>query len=233
MRFYVVYKHTDPEGLVYIGITRKLPRKRFDYGRGYSHNRRFNEAIERIGWENFQHDILAEGLTKEEAEALEAQYIAEYQSTNPVYGYNVKTGGTYGKGITEEARRHLSEIMRGDNNPSRRFGSPMKGKKHDEATRQKMSAKASARVGRIVTAETRAKLRGVQKKRAVIDLETGTVYNGIHEAAEATELQATKICAVCKGKRNTTGGKRWAYYNEKEKGQDGALEALRLEIVKK
>lgn len=220
MKAYVVYKHTDPEGLVYIGITQKLPRKRFDYGRGYKHNRRFNEAIERIGWDNFKHDILAEGLTREEAETLEAQYIAEYRSTDPAFGYNVKTGGTYGKGITEEARQHLSEIMRGDNNPSRRFGSPMKGKKHNEVTRQKMSAAASARVCRIVTAKTRAKLREAQKKRAVIDLETGTVYDGIHEAAEATGLTPTKICAVCKGKRKTTGGKRWAYYETQNKEKD-------------
>lgn len=211
MKFYVVYRHTDPEGKVYIGITRKLPRKRFDYGRGYKHNRRFNEAIERLGWENFQHDILAEGLTREEAGALEAKYIAEYQSTDPSFGYNIKAGGTHGKGISKEGRRLLSDSMRGDNNPSRRFGSPMAGKKHTEETRRKMSAAASARVGRIVTAETKARLRKAQKKRAVIDLETGNVYEGIHEAAEANGLQPTKICAVCKGKRKTTGGKRWAY----------------------
>lgn len=216
MKLYVVYKHTDPDGLVYIGITRKLPRKRFDYGRGYKHNRRFNEAIERIGWDNFKHDILAEGLTREEAEALESRYISEYQSTDPSLGYNVKTGGTYGKGITEEARRHLSDLMRGDNNPSRRFGCPMKGKKHTEESKHKMSVSASARVGRVVTAETRAKLRDAQKKRAVVDLETGNVYNGIHEAAEATGLAPTKICAVCKGKRRTTGGKRWAYYGQNQ-----------------
>ena len=211
MNPYVVYKHTDPEGLVYIGITRKLPHKRFDYGRGYKHNARFREAIERIGWDNFTHEILREELTREEAEALEAQYIAKHQSTDPAYGYNVKTGGAHGKGITEEARRHLSEIMRGDNNPSRRFGSPMKGKKHDEATRRKMSAAARTRPSEARSAETRAKLRAVQKKKAVRDVETGAVYAGIHEAAEATGLQPTKICAVCKGKRKTTGGKRWEY----------------------
>lgn len=232
MKAYVVYKHTDPDGLVYIGITKKLPRKRFDYGRGYKHNRRFNEAIKRIGWDNFKHEILAEGLTKEEAETLEAQYIAKYRSTDPAFGYNVKEGGTYGKGMTAEARQRLSESMRGDNNPSRRFGSPMAGKRHTEETRRKMSAKASARVGRIVTAETRAKLRQVQPKRAVICLDTGIVYEGIHEAAEANGLTATKICAVCKGKRRSTGGKRWAYYENKEKGQDAAIEALRLEVLK-
>ena len=211
MKFYVVYKHTDPEGKVYIGITKRLPRKRFDYGRGYKHNQRFNEAIERIGWENFRHDILAEGLTREEAGTLEAKYIAEYKSTDPDFGYNVKTGGTYGKGMTEEERIQLSESMRGANNPTKRYGHPFLGKKHTEESKRKMSAAASARVGRVVTAETRAKLRQAQKKRAVVDLETGNVYEGIHEAAEATGSRATDICKVCRGRAKTTGGKRWAY----------------------
>ena len=211
MNSYVVYKHTDPAGLVYVGMTKKQPSKRFDFGRGYKHNLRFNTAIELIGWDNFKHEILAEELTKEEAEMLEALYIAEYKSTNPAYGYNVKEGGAYGKGMTEEARQHLSNRMRGNNNPTRRMGHPFLGKKHSEESKQRMSAAARVRTGREVTPETRAKLREAEKKRACIDLETGTVYAGIHEAAEATGLQAPRICAVCKGKRKTTGGKRWEY----------------------
>lgn len=233
MKAYVVYKHTDPDGLLYIGITQKLPRKRFDYGRGYKHNSRFNEAIKRIGWGNFKHEILHEGLTREEAETLEAQYIAEHRSTDPAFGYNVKEGGTYGKGMTAEARQRLSENMRGDNNPTRRCGHPFLGKKHTEESKRKMSASASARVGRTMTAETRATLRRAQQKRAVICLDTGVVYEGIHIAAEAVGGRATDICKVCRGRAKTTGGKRWAYYENKEKGQDGALEALRLEVLKK
>ena len=208
---YVVYRHTDPNGLVYIGMTQRRLSKRFDGGRGYKHNHRFNEAIERIGWGNFLHDILAEGLTREEAETLEDQYILEHKSNNPLYGYNVKTGGTYGKGMTAEARQHLSERMRGDNNPTRRCGHPLLGKKHTEAAKAKMSAAASARTGRVARPETREKMRAAQNKRACVDLETGIVYQGLHEAAEATGLQAAKICAVCKGRRKTAGGKRWRY----------------------
>lgn len=211
MRLYTVYKHTTPEGKVYIGMTKKTPAKRFDFGRGYHHNARFNEAIETFGWDNIEHSILAEGLTREEAEALEVQLITQYKSTDPAFGYNIRAGGLRGYGMPENARRALSERMRGDNNPTRRCGHPFLGRKHTEASKMKMSAAASSRTGRTVTEVTRARLRQAQAKRAVIDLETGTVYEGIHEAAEATGLAATKICAVCKGKRKTTGGKRWEY----------------------
>lgn len=219
MNNYVVYKHTDPHGLVYIGLTKRQPSRRFDFGRGYRHNRRFTEAIGRFGWDNFSHIILAEGLTREEAEALEEQYINDYKSTDPIYGYNVHSGGRYGRGMSDEGRRHLSQLMSGDNNPTCRLGHPFQGKKHTVESKHKMSVAASARTGRIVSPETRRKIQSVQVKRACVDLETGVVYESIHEAAAATGLTATKICAVCRGRRKSAGGKRWAYKNPNDNNE--------------
>jgi group I intron endonuclease len=211
---YTVYKHTSPSGRVYIGITRRRPSKRYDRGKGYAHSPHFFAAIKKYGWENIKHEILAAGLSKEEAERREIELIAEYKSTDRRYGYNADKGGSAPGRMTEETRRKIAEHMRGNKNPTRRYGHPMRGKHHTEESKRLMAAKARARVGRHVTQETRAKLRQVQKKTPVIDLETGTIYEGIHTAAEATGLQPSKICAVCKGRRNKTGGKRWAYHTE-------------------
>lgn len=229
---YTVYKHTGPTGKVYIGITRRRPSKRYDNGKGYVHCPHFSAAIKKHGWSAFSHEIIAEDLTKEEAEQREIVLIAEYKSNDRRYGYNTDSGGSAPGRMSEETRRKIAEHMLGDKNPTRRLGHPFKGKKHTEETKLLMSAKAKARVGRVVSQETRARLRRIQKKRAVVDLETRTVYEGIHEAAEATGAEATKICAVCKGKRKTTRGKRWAYYIAEEKGQSAAIEALKLEILK-
>ena len=87
-----VYKHTDPDGLVYIGFCRNDPKQRWDYGNGYISNKRFHEAIHRIGPKNFKHETIASGLTFQEARLLEEKMITEYESTNPEKGYNVKKG---------------------------------------------------------------------------------------------------------------------------------------------
>ena len=42
---YVVYKHTSPNGLVYIGITCQRPTRRWNGGNGYSYNHHFYDDV--------------------------------------------------------------------------------------------------------------------------------------------------------------------------------------------
>ena len=93
---FTVYMHTSPNGKRYIGITCQRPVRRWGgNGYGYIDNTYFWRAIQKYGWDNFQHEILFEGLTKEEAEQKEIELIAFYDSTNPSKGYNITTGGGY------------------------------------------------------------------------------------------------------------------------------------------
>lgn len=211
MSTYTVYKHTSPSGKVYIGITSKRPEQRWDKGRGYKHCPYFSAAINKYGWEAFKHDILAEGLTKEEAERQEVELIARYRSTDRRFGYNADKGGSAPGRMSDETRRKLARHMMGDLNPTRRLGHPFQGRTHTEESKRKMSEAARARTGRVVSEETRKKLRESQKKCSVVCIETGEIYAGMHEAAEATGARATAICAVCKGRRHKTAGLHWAY----------------------
>ena len=90
---FCVYKHTAPDGKVYIGITGRDPTERWANGKGYTGQRRFYNAIKKYGWETFSHEILAEDLTEEEAKEQEIALIALYDSTDPQKGYNVSKGG--------------------------------------------------------------------------------------------------------------------------------------------
>ena len=91
---YCVYKHTCPEGKIYIGITNNIDRRWNSCGMDYEHCTNFFYAIRKYGWINISHEVLIENLSKEEAEFLEKQYIEKYNSTNPRKGYNMTTGGS-------------------------------------------------------------------------------------------------------------------------------------------
>lgn len=92
---YSVYKHTNKiNGKVYIGITRNQPEVRWGRnGSGYN-LQLFGKAIKKYGWENFDHEILYENLSHEDANAKEIELIKKYKTTDDKYGYNVALGGS-------------------------------------------------------------------------------------------------------------------------------------------
>ncbi len=121
-RKYCVYKHTNKvNGKVYIGITSQHPRKRWDCGRGYQKNDHFWRAIQKYGWDNFDHEIIVEGLSPEEAFSEEQRLIQAYGSQNYENGYNQSPGGEGGNGLS------------GENHP-------MYGKHHSPETKARLSA---------------------------------------------------------------------------------------------
>ena len=92
---YCIYKHTNRvNGKIYIGQTYQEPKKRWQNGlSAYSHNEHFYNAIKKYGWNNFDHEILLENLSKEEMKYWEDYYIEYYESRNPDKGYNIMKGG--------------------------------------------------------------------------------------------------------------------------------------------
>ena len=149
---YTVYKHTFPNGKVYIGITMMDPVKRWNGGSGYRKQPKIYNAILYYGWRNIKHDILYTGLSKAEAEATEIRLIAQYNSTKN--GYNVDHGGNttgthseetkqkistankgknLGKTVPEENKKRLSEMWSGE-------GNPFYGKHHTEEVKAEHAA---------------------------------------------------------------------------------------------
>ena len=92
-----VYKHVFPNGKVYIGITSLDVNKRWRDGFGYldkSHDgkyiqRRMFKAIVKYGWINISHEIVADGLSEQEAKTMEMQLIGQYKSNEYQFGYNI------------------------------------------------------------------------------------------------------------------------------------------------
>jgi len=97
---YVVYVHKFPNNKVYVGITgNRYPKKRWSCGNGYKTQQLMWRAIQKYGWDNIEHEIVAKNLTHEDACRLEIKLIKQYKSNNSDYGYNVSSGGDGANGI--------------------------------------------------------------------------------------------------------------------------------------
>ena len=101
MNNYKIYVHINKiNGKIYIGQTcRKNVKARFGKnGIQYQKCPRFWNAIQKYGWENFEHIVLIENLTQEIADIIEIELIEKYKSCNTNFGYNLAPGGRTGSG---------------------------------------------------------------------------------------------------------------------------------------
>ncbi len=110
---YKIYMHKNKiNGKVYIGQTKRNLTKRWGRnGIGYKDSPIFWKAIQKYGWDNFEHILIAEDLTKEEANILEKDYIKQYQSTNPNYGYNIDLGGHSSSYVCKKVYQYTFNIQ--------------------------------------------------------------------------------------------------------------------------
>ena len=110
MKKYCIYKHTSPSGKVYIGQTCMKPEDRWRNGRGYRNQLLFYRAIQKYGWENFTHEILFDGITKEEADMWEIFLIHIYKRKK--ISYNLDSGGNANKVRSEETKKKLLILIK-------------------------------------------------------------------------------------------------------------------------
>ena len=111
-RLWSVYKHTSPSGKVYIGIAKDVKHRWRNNGSGYKGSTRIWYAIQKYGWDNFNHEIVAKNLTRQEACDMEILLIKKYKSTDSNYGYNLTTGGQHGT-LSPESIEKLRASLKG------------------------------------------------------------------------------------------------------------------------
>lgn len=112
---YTVYMHINKiNNKKYIGITKQKPEDRWKNGTEYKLTSYFRNEIEKYGWSNFEHIILYQGLTEQQACQMEIDLIKKYNTTDRRYGYNNSTGGevSFTFKHTEQAKRKMSEIAK-------------------------------------------------------------------------------------------------------------------------
>lgn len=216
INFYV-YKHTCPNGKIYIGITSLELSRRWQNGLGYRRQPYFYNAILKYGWDNIKHEILFENLSKEEAEQKEIELIAKYKSNNKKYGYNIANGGNVIGTVSEETKNKISRAMKGK--PKK--VSPFKGKHHSVETIKILSdskkGNKNPMYGKHISKATRIEMSKSHKNcslcKKIMCLETGEIFISTSEVARIMNLSQGNVSAVASGKRKHTKGYHFKYTN--------------------
>ena len=193
VRSWCVYKHILKEtGQIYIGQTNNI-KNRWKPS-AYKNCIKFYNAIQKYGWDNFEHEILANELTLEEANELETKFIIEYDSINN--GFNLNTGGD-NKLASQETKEKMSKI---------RKGIP-KSEQHKQAI-------SEALTGYKQTEEHKKHNRKAQHRKSVECIETGEKYDSLAEAERQTGILGETISRQIRGIQKTTQGLHWRFIND-------------------
>lgn len=211
-----IYKITNTQNnKIYIGrsINAELRMKDHFANRTRIHGD-LDRDIKKYGKDAFQCEIIQE-CTVEQLNDLEDYFILYYKSNDPSIGYNLKRGtpkiyGRKRKVINLDTKEIYSSsidcakqlnISQGDIvRVCNHLHGSVKGYRfsyYDEYLEH----------GEVEYCP----LKHGTKKKQVLCLETGTLFESAHEAGRQMKLNYRLISSVCNGKRKTTGGYSFVY----------------------
>ena len=219
---YTVYQHRNKiNGKVYIGITMQTPEQRWRHGEGYKSSPHFYAAIQKYGWDNFEHNTLFQNLTKEEACKKEQELIAKYNSMNREYGYNSTSGGDIFV-MNEETKQKISQSLMGNKNglghpcseeKKKKISEAQKGRRLTEEHKQKLSEAAKKR-HTPCSEQAKENIRKASHKKPVYCEELNKVFESVQECSRQLGIPATNISKLCNGRGKTLKGYHLKYYDD-------------------
>ena len=210
MKEYCIYLHRNKiNGKVYIGQTCQKPEKRWYYGHGYKNCPRFYSAIVSYGWSNFEHIILENNLTSDEANEKEQYYIKKYNSQNPDLGYNLTEGGS---SLSEYWKTPEHRELQSQN--KKLYFKEHPDKKIENDMHLKEIAQTSAKIRSEKMKENYANQDGLfhlneSRKKRIKCVETNEIFTSLSEASKKYNISVGNISSVIHGKRKSAGGYHW------------------------
>lgn len=202
-RRYSLYVHTTPSNKKYVGITNREPSARWRKdGKGYRNNPYFYNAIQKYGWDNIIHNVLADNLTEEEAIKAEMELIEKLQTTDREYGYNHSLGGEHpSNNMANVEEYRLKQAMATHElwkNPEFREKITNHCKKHKPPKNTKPSHARKAVLMYSLEGELLAR------------------YDSIHQAAQENSMHVMCVSKSCNHKTRFTHGVVFRFENESD-----------------
>lgn len=219
-RNYKIYMHKNKiNGKVYIGQTYTSLRARFGKnGIGYKGCPIFYNAIQKYGWDNFEHEILEENIPNAEiANEREKFYIALYNSTNGDFGYNIQIGGNeqtklaikvYQYSLTGDFIKEydsMADAMRELNISNGKISDCCKGNRKSAGGFMWSYEK----VDKLETYKKKSRSKPVYQYS--LDGKFIRKFDTVTEASKFIGCNSSKINSCCNLKIKTSGGYQWRY----------------------
>lgn len=221
---FVVYQHLNTtNGKRYIGITCQTPSQRWRKGLGYKNNPHFYRAIQKYGWDNFEHQILYSNLSQNEALKIEKELIEKYDTTNWNKGYNIIEGGGLppmtGRKHTEESKEKNRQAHLGKKLTPEQIQAISKRSKKmwDNITPEEKEK----RLYNLIHCE-RYKPEVGNGAKAVLCVEEEKIFTSSHAASRwlcGDSSKSSNIRACCRGKHKKVYGCHWKWYIEEKEGE--------------
>lgn len=221
---YLVYQHKNKiNGKIYIGITSRTPEERWgNNGCNYKSSPYFYSAIQKYGWDNFEHNILFTNLTKEQACLKEQELIKNFNSANRQFGYNSTSGGDIFV-MNEETKQKISQSLMGNKNglghacseeKKKKISDAQKNRQFTEEHKQKLSEAAKKRHVPCSDEKRKVLSKNYPNKRKIYCEELDMIFESVQECARYINAPATNISKICGGKGKTVKGYHLKYYND-------------------
>ena len=191
-------------------------------GCNYKSSPYFYSAIQKYGWDNFEHNILFQDLTKEEACFKEQELIKYYNSMDRNFGYNSTSGGEIFV-MNEETKQKISQAMMGNKNgvghpcleeKKKKISEAQKGREFTEEHKKKLSDAAKNRHVPCSEEKKKKLSQNYPHKRKVYCEELDTIFESVQECSRQLGIPATNISKLCNGRGKTLKGYHLRYYND-------------------
>ena len=213
----IIYKITNKiNGKVYIGQTTQSLSRRWRQHCDNSKSKCYmlKNAIQKYGKENFTVEQIDVACDRDELDKKEQYWIQYYNSINPEKVYNLTSGGKHCE-ISDEVKKHLSDVNKGSKPSEQCILNSIKSRKGKKLSKEHIEKLRKTRIGELngMFGKKRPDLAkiNVLKRKPVICIETGNVFDSIAMAALYLNKTITSVSHCLCGRSKTCGGYHWRY----------------------